>query len=111
MSNLIANAIKFSPNQAIIDIGMQKSSSHVRIELADEGIGIPVEIEDKIFEMFSEAKRPGTTREEPLDLGLAISKQIVEANGGKIWFEHKADKGTIFLVEFPLQGLYKSAIK
>lgn len=61
--------------------------------------------------MFSEAKRPGTTEEEPFGLGLAISKQIIEAHGGKIWFEHKADKGTIFLIEFPLQGLYKSAAK
>lgn len=102
MSNLIANAIKFSPNEAVIEVGMEKRTDHVRIGVADEGIGIPVEIEDKIFEMFTEAKRPGTAGEEPFGLGLAISKQIVEAHGGKIWFERKADKGTLFLVEFPL---------
>jgi len=104
MSNLITNAIKFSPRKAIIEIGIEKSEGHVQISVADEGIGIPVEIEDKIFEMFTEAKRPGTAGEEPFGLGLAISKQIVEAHGGKIWFERKADKGTVFLVQFPLSN-------
>ena len=102
MSNLIANAIKFSPYNATIEVEMEEEANSVRIGVADEGIGIPVEIEDKIFEMFTEAKRPGTAGEQPFGLGLAISKQIVEAHGGKIWFERKASKGTIFFIELPL---------
>ena len=102
ISNLIANAIKFSPNGATIGVKMEEGKGLVKIEVDDEGIGIPAEIEDKIFEMFTDAKRHGTAGEQPFGLGLAISKQIVEAHGGKIWFERKAVKGTVFIVELPL---------
>lgn len=98
MNNLVINAIKFSPDKSVIEVTMQKRPGHVRISIADEGIGIPVELENEIF---SGAKRVGTAGEESFGLGLAISKQIVEAHEGKIWFERKAGKGTIFLVELP----------
>ena len=51
--------------------------------------------------MFTEAKRPGTAGEQPFGMGLAISKQIVEAHGGQIWFESKQTNGTFFYVELP----------
>jgi len=104
VSNLIANAIKFSPNQSSIDIEMIEGADYVRIGISDEGIGIPVEIEDKIFDMFTEAKRPGTAGEQPFGLGLAISRQIMVAHGGKIWFERKKNAGTIFFIELPYQN-------
>jgi len=104
MSNLIGNAIKFSPKHATIDISMEQTADAVRIGVADEGIGIPPDMEKRIFEVFTEAKREGTDGEEPFGLGLAISKQIVDAHGGKIWFERKADKGTIFFVELPFSN-------
>ena len=72
------------------------------IEVEDHGIGIPIEMEDKIFDMYTEAKRTGTAGEQPFGLGLAISKQIVEAHGGKIWFDSKPGNGTTFFVELPI---------
>ncbi|RZK39146.1 MAG: HAMP domain-containing histidine kinase [Pedobacter sp.] len=101
LSNLITNAIKFSPIGAPINIKMKSTTSHVTIAVEDFGIGIPEEYHDKIFEMFSEAKRKGTEGEVSSGLGLSISKQIVEAHGGRIWFETVLNKGTTFYVEIP----------
>lgn len=101
ISNLIANAIKFSPNNATIEIRMESGTDTVKIAISDEGIGIPKEIEDKIFEMFTDAKRTGTAGEQSFGLGLAICKQIIKAHNGRIWFERRAEKGTTFFIELP----------
>lgn len=102
MSNLIGNAIKFSPESAIITIKMRKRVRTVLIAVEDHGIGIPADIKHKIFDMFSQAKRSGTAGEQPFGIGLAISKQIIESHGGKIWVESEANQGSVFYVEFPL---------
>lgn len=104
VSNLIANAIKFSPIGAAIHVGLQETAGLVSITVEDHGIGIPQEIAPKIFDMFTEAKRPGTAGEQPFGLGLAISKQIIEAHGGKLGFDSKLGIGTTFFVELPVIG-------
>lgn len=104
ISNLIANAIKFSPSGAVVNVQMVSKEDSVLITIEDHGIGIPTEMHDKIFDMFTEAKRPGTAGEQPFGMGLAISKQIVEAHGGQIWFESKQNNGTFFYVELPLNN-------
>jgi signal transduction histidine kinase len=101
ISNLIANAIKFSPTGAGIKIAVEEKPSSVLIAVEDHGIGIPADMADKIFDMFTSARRQGTAGEQPFGLGLAISKQIVEAHGGRIWFESRPDNGTTFFVEMP----------
>jgi signal transduction histidine kinase len=101
VSNLIANAIKFSPAGAKIMIQLEQKLHHILITVKDHGIGIPIEMQDKIFDMFTEAKRSGTAGEQSFGLGLAISKQIVEAHGGTIWFESKENNGTTFFVKLP----------
>ncbi|TWJ00781.1 signal transduction histidine kinase [Mucilaginibacter frigoritolerans] len=102
VSNLIANAIKFSPTGANILVKMTENANHVIIQVEDHGIGIPLEMKDKIFDMFTEAKRQGTAGEQPFGLGLAISKQIVEAHGGSIWFNSDKGNGTTFYVQLPV---------
>ncbi len=99
--NLIANAIKFSPPGTTIKVLMLKKEDMVLITVDDCGIGIPDNMHDKIFDMFTEAQRPGTIGEQPFGIGLAISKQIVEMHGGKIWFESKSTNGTLFHIELP----------
>lgn len=101
ISNLISNAIKFSPTGAVITIKLQEMPQHVLISVEDHGIGIPDEMKDKIFDMFTLAKRSGTAGEQAFGLGLAISKQIIEAHGGRIWFETLPGNGTTFYVELP----------
>ncbi|HEY9197579.1 MAG TPA: ATP-binding protein [Mucilaginibacter sp.] len=75
---------------------------HVLISVEDHGIGIPDEMKDKIFDMFTQAKRSGTAGEQAFGLGLAISKQIIEAHSGRIWFESLPGNGTTFYVELPV---------
>ncbi len=102
ISNLIANAIKFSPEGATVTVQMVRVDDTARISVHDNGIGIPDNLKDKIFELFTEAKRTGTSGEQPFGMGLSISRKIVEAHGGKIWFESDRDRGTTFFVEFSL---------
>ncbi len=102
VSNLVNNAIKFSPKGGELHVILNASSDHFVIKVKDSGIGIPENIKDKVFDLFSEAKRFGTSGEQPYGLGLSISKQIVEAHNGKIWFESEEQKGTTFFVEIPL---------
>lgn len=100
-NNLIVNAIKFSHKESTITIDIQNELNQVIITIADRGIGIPKDIEEKIFELFTEAKRIGTAGEKPYGLGLSISKQIVEGHGGKIWVEPNPDGGSIFFIQLP----------
>lgn len=103
MSNLIVNAIKFSPPGAQIDIKLFKlNEQFVQVMVKDYGIGVPEELREKIFNIFTDAKRRGTSGEQPFGLGLAISKQIVEAHSGRIWLESEVGNGSTFFVELPI---------
>jgi len=104
ISNLIANAIKFSPSGANISVQLLQKDHHALIIVEDHGIGIPVEMKDKVFDMFTEARRLGTAGEQTHGMGLAISRQIVEVHDGHIWFESKPGNGTSFYVELPING-------
>ena len=102
LSNLIGNAIKFSPNNAVITIHMENKAEEVVVAVSDQGIGIPHQMAANLFEMFTTSKRVGTAGEESFGMGLSICKQIVEAHGGKIWFESKAGHGSTFYFSLPL---------
>jgi signal transduction histidine kinase len=99
--NLITNAIKFSPVGSTINVDMEKNEQSIQVRIADNGIGIPREIQGKIFDLFTDAKREGTSGEQSFGLGLAISKQIVEAHHGRIWLKSEPDMGTTFYIELP----------
>ena len=99
ISNLISNAIKFSPVDATIHVKSIQRENYVQISINDHGIGIPDEMKDKVFNMFTDAKRPGTIGEKSFGLGLSICKQIIEKHNGKIWFESSPKKGTTFYIK------------
>lgn len=103
VGNLINNAIKFSPQQSLIHIKVQAERKGATISVADNGIGIPDQLKEKVFDLFTEARRLGTQGEEPYGLGLSISKQIIDVHGGKIWFDSQEGKGTTFYVYLPDQ--------
>ena len=98
ISNLISNAIKFSPNGASIRVKLISNDKEVKISVSDNGIGIPDNIKNDVFNIFTNAKRPGTAGEKSFGLGLSICQQIIENHGGKIWFESENNKGTTFFV-------------
>lgn len=99
VSNLISNAIKFSQVGGLIEVSILKVDNAIKISVKDNGIGIPDTMQDKVFNMFTEAKRPGTSGEKSFGLGLSISRHIIELHGGKIWFENNQDSGTTFNIK------------
>jgi signal transduction histidine kinase len=102
ITNLVMNAIKFSPEESIINIKTFLKGRNAIIAIIDQGIGIPLGLQNKVFDPFTSAKRPGTKGETTFGLGLYISKRIVEAHGGIIWFNSMPGKGTAFYVQLPL---------
>ena len=103
ISNLIANAIKFSTKGTTINVNLKTKATQVIIAVEDQGIGIPESMKDSIFEIFPGSQRLGTAGEPSFGLGLVICRQIVEAHRGKIWFESEPGKGTTFYVQLPLK--------
>ncbi|NIJ55321.1 ATP-binding protein [Dyadobacter arcticus] len=101
VNNLVVNAIKFSPTGESIEVSTRQTVEGIIISVKDNGLGIPTEVADNIFDPFTASKRTGTAGEQPFGLGLYISKQIVEAHHGKIWFESEPGKGTTFFVLIP----------
>jgi two-component system sensor histidine kinase VicK len=101
ISNLISNAIKFSPVGETIQIRSIHDGTYVQISINDHGIGIPDEMKSKVFNMFTDAKRSGTIGEKSFGLGLSICKQIIEKHSGKIWFDSAPGKGTTFYIRLP----------
>lgn len=100
--NLIVNAIKFSPSGETIIINMERNNGMIRLSVIDNGIGIPDEIKDNLFDMFTKAKRLGTAGEQSFGLGLSISKKIIDSHKGLIGFQKNNTKGSIFYFELPL---------
>jgi signal transduction histidine kinase len=99
MNNLIGNAIKFSPPGTCIRVNLAKKDVSALISIKDEGLGIAPELKEKVFDPFTPYKRPGTMGEESFGLGLSISKYIIEAHGGRLWFESELGKGSTFYIE------------
>jgi signal transduction histidine kinase len=102
IDNLLTNAIKFTPLGGKINIDISKSNTSALIKIEDNGIGIPLHLQELIFDKFTTAGRRGTSGEKSLGLGMSICKKIVTLHQGKIWFESKDNKGTTFFIELPL---------
>jgi len=102
INNLIGNAIKYSPTGETIAIGIEEKDKTVLITIKDNGIGIPANMHDEVFNMLSGIRRKGTAGEKSFGFGLSICKQIVEAHNGKIWVQSEPGKGSAFYVELPL---------
>ena len=101
INNLIANAIKFSYENSELLVSLELIDGQVHIAVKDSGVGIPEKNRPFVFDMFTQAKIPGTSGEVPFGLGLSISLQIARAHQGNIWFDTEEGKGTTFHFEFP----------
>lgn len=100
IDNLLSNAFRFSPASKEIDINLTAENKHVRLEIIDEGPGIPVDKLDSVFEIYQ--RQNATPYEESnTGLGLAIVKKYVCAMKGRVWCENKNGKGASFIVELP----------
>ena len=102
--NLINNAIKFSPKSKKILLGSSLENDNVKIYVRDFGIGIPKELQPKIFDRFYQASSSEGRTYPGLGLGLYISKEITERHGGQISIESKPGIGSIFYVTLPVDA-------
>lgn len=103
ISNIISNAIKFSPKEGHIIIGADYCDDMVVISVKDNGVGMSDSDKDKLFKNNIIHTTPGTNDEKGTGLGLLLTKEMVEKNGGQIWFESELGKGTTFFVSFPAE--------
>lgn len=101
--NLMDNAIKFTSADGTIVLGVEPMEDRVRFFIWDNGPGIPVAYQEKIFAKFGQVEIQQSGRKWSTGLGLAFCKLAVEAHHGKIWVESEAGTGTTFFFEIPVR--------
>jgi signal transduction histidine kinase len=101
LSNLVDNAIKYSPGGGAIRVGGWSEPARVVVYVADEGIGIPAEGQKKLFQRFYRVDSSMGRRTQGAGLGLFLSRAIVEAHGGRIWLRSEPEKGTTVFFSLP----------
>ena len=102
MTNVIDNGGKYSEDGTTLTISTEVKEDQVIIKVTDQGVGIKEEDRDKLFKKFSRIENHLTSKTQGNGLGLYITKQLVESMNGKISFESEENKGTTFIIEFPV---------
>jgi PAS domain S-box-containing protein len=101
LSNLISNAIKYSPDGGLIRVGGRVEGDEVLIFVSDEGIGIPTTEQERIFDRFARVDNSLTRQTPGAGLGLFLVKAVVEAHGGRVWVESRPGQGSTFNFTLP----------
>ncbi len=102
ISNLISNAVKYSPLNSIINVTYVTKDSNAVISIKDEGIGISKEDLPKLFEHYYRVKDAETRNIAGLGIGLYLCCEISKRHGGDIWAESEPDKGSTFYFTLPV---------
>lgn len=103
LTNLISNAIKYSPEQCTILINLTKKQGFAQISVQDQGVGIPKAAQKHLFQRFYRVENV-VNKFSGLGIGLYISKEIIERHKGQIWVESDEGKGSTFYFTLPLQN-------
>jgi CheY-like chemotaxis protein len=107
MFNLLTNAVKFTPAGGIVDVSAVRDGDFIEITVADTGMGIRKEDISKLFQTFTQLESVYTKEYEGTGLGLALTKQLVELHGGRIWVKSEFGTGSRFTLTIPLtQAVY-----
>jgi PAS domain S-box-containing protein len=102
LTNLISNAVKFSPEASSVNVNWKTDDGFVRIEVSDQGKGVPPEKREQIFQPYAQADLSDSKRGVGIGLGLTICKSLVEQHGGKIGCAAGSPVGSIFWFTLPL---------
>ncbi|HUF17105.1 MAG TPA: HAMP domain-containing sensor histidine kinase, partial [Thermoanaerobaculia bacterium] len=98
LSNLVGNALKFTPEGGAVEVGVTDQGDEVQFSVRDDGLGIPAEHLQRIFDPYWQMKR---TARMGAGLGLPIARGIVESHGGRIWVESDGTHGSTFRFTIP----------
>jgi PAS domain S-box-containing protein len=101
LSNLASNAVKYTNPGGAVRISLGREGDSVRLTVSDNGIGIPKEDREKVFERFYRVSNAATRCQGGTGLGLAITRELVEQHNGKIWVESRDEGGSSFNVLIP----------
>jgi len=104
LTNLISNAIKYSPGGGDILIRSEREGNELKVSVEDSGIGIPDELKTKVFDRFFRVKNPRVHSFPGMGLGLYITAGIVQQHGGRILVGNKEDRGSLIYFTLPLEG-------
>jgi PAS domain S-box-containing protein len=102
LSNLVSNAIKYSPDGGKVTIAGRTSGGQVEIAVSDEGIGFSPEVEEQLFDRFYRVDNALTRETQGAGLGLYIVRSIIDAHGGRIWARSQPGQGATFYFTLPI---------
>lgn len=108
-SNLLTNAVKYTPEGGKISISIQQSGSDIKSTISDTGLGIPVAEQPQVFNKFFRAKNVSSLETDGTGLGLYLVKLIVNSSNGEVGFESAEGKGTTFWFTLPKIGMEKKS--
>ena len=102
IANILDNAVKYSPPGSMVTLRLHRLYSYVRIEIEDEGIGIPKAEYNQIFQRFYRGSHPSVKQSEGSGVGLYLSRRIIEEQGGTVMVKPAVKQGSVFIVQLPL---------
>ncbi|MFH1510013.1 MAG: ATP-binding protein [Candidatus Nealsonbacteria bacterium] len=111
IQNILENAIKYTLTGGKINIFLKVDKEAVEVQFQDDGVGIPKDQQKRIFTKFFRGANVIRMETEGSGLGIFISKNIIEAHEGKIWFESEEGKGTTFHFSLPIRKEFKEFLK
>ncbi|HXK32213.1 MAG TPA: ATP-binding protein [Candidatus Paceibacterota bacterium] len=103
IENILNNSIRYTPSGGEVSVTLKSDKKEVQLSVKDSGVGVPKDQTERIFTKFFRAPNVIRLDTEGSGLGLFITKNIIEAHGGKIWFESEPNKGSIFHFILPIK--------
>jgi signal transduction histidine kinase len=104
LTNLVSNANKYTPEGGAITVQAIQQDSMIQIKVQDDGLGMTPEDQEKLFGKFFRSADEKVREAPGTGLGLSITKNLIEMQGGKIWFESEFRKGTTFYFTVPIKS-------
>jgi two-component system phosphate regulon sensor histidine kinase PhoR len=104
VTNLLVNAVKYSPEDGVVDVSLRTEGGVAWLRVADQGPGIPYDAQERVFERFYRVDKDRSRQLGGTGLGLSIVRNVVQAHGGQVWVESTPGEGSRFHMQLPLSS-------